>query len=73
MRLMTSSNCVLALTKSSCCCGEELVALLGFLVFLDGHQIDRAHFVEPLLQRVDLLRHRRPIRALRRWRPFPPA
>ena len=38
------------------------MALLGFLVFLDGHQVHRAHFVEPLLQRLDLLRHGVPIR-----------
>ena len=48
---------------------EELVALLGFLVFLDGHQVHRPHFVDALLQRLDLLRHRRP----NRWpRPLPP-
>ena len=38
------------------------MALLGFLVFLDGHQVHRADFVEPLLQRLDLLRHGVPIR-----------
>ena len=29
---------------------EELVALLGFLVFLDGHQVHRPHLVDALLQ-----------------------
>ena len=31
--------------------GQELMALLGFLVFLDGHQVHRAHFVDARLQR----------------------
>ena len=51
---------------------EELIALLGFLVFLDGDQIHRAHFVEALLQRVDLFGNRVPIRSRARWRPFLP-
>ena len=58
MRLMTSSNCALALTKSSCCLLRKLIALLGFLVFLDRHQIHRPHFIDALLQRCDLLAQR---------------
>ncbi len=41
---------------------EELVALLGFLVFLDGHQVHRPHLINARLQRLDLLRHGAPIR-----------
>jgi hypothetical protein len=63
MRLMTSSNCALALTRSSCCFGQKLMALLGLLVFLNGHEVDRADFIEPFLQRLDLLRDGVPIRA----------
>ena len=62
MRLMTSSNCALAWTRSSCCLRQKLIALLGFLVFLDGHQVHRADFVEPFLQGFDLLRDGVPIR-----------
>ena len=40
---------------------QELVALLGFLVFLDGHQVHRPHLVDALLQRLDLLRHGGPV------------
>ena len=36
---------------------EELVALFGLLVFLDGHEIYRADFIQPLLHRLHLLRH----------------
>ena len=41
--------------------GKELVALLGLLVFLDGHQIDRPHLVNLLLQNFHLLLHGIPI------------
>jgi hypothetical protein len=33
---------------------QELITLFGFLVFLDGDQIDRPHFIQSLLQRFDL-------------------
>ena len=52
---------------------EELVALLGFFVFLDGHQVHRPHLVDALLQRFDLLGDGRPNPWPRRPRPFPPA
>ena len=52
---------------------EELVALLGLLVFLDGHQVHRPHLVDALLQRLDLLRHGVPIGRRAARRPFPPA
>ena len=42
--------------------GQKLITLLGFLVFLDGHEIHRADFVEPLLQGLNLLRDGVPIR-----------
>jgi hypothetical protein len=44
IRLITSSNWSFALTRSSCCGAEEVETLLGLLVFLDGHQVDRARF-----------------------------
>ena len=40
---------------------EELVALLGLLVFLDGHQVHRPHLVNALLQVLDLPGDGRPI------------
>ena len=63
MRLMTSSNCALACDQVVVLLGQELMALLGFLVFLDGHEVHRADLVEALLQRLDLLRDGVPIRA----------
>ena len=72
MRLMTSSSCALAWTRSSCCLAQELVALLGFLVFLDGHEVDGAHFVDARLQGFDLLGDGVPIGRRAGWRPFPP-
>jgi len=50
--------------------GEKLITLLGFLVFLDGHEVHRADFVEPLLQGLDLLRDGLPIRGRARRRHF---
>ena len=65
---MTSSNCVFGFDQIVVLRGEELVALLGFFVFLDGDEIDRPHFIDPLLQRADLFADRVPIgrRAVRR-------
>ena len=40
---------------------QELVALLQLGVFLDGHEIDRAHGAEALTQRVHLRLHLFPI------------
>ena len=40
---------------------QELVALLGLLVFLDGHQVHGPHLVNALLQALNLLRHCIPI------------
>jgi hypothetical protein len=42
---------------------EELMALLGFLVFLNGHEIHRPHFVNLGLQAFHLLRDGVPVRA----------
>ena len=50
--------------------GQKLITLLGLLVFLDGHQVHRADFIEPLLQRLDLLRDGIPIRGRARRRHF---
>ena len=33
---------------------QEFVALLGFFVFFDGHQVDRAHLIDAPLQSADL-------------------
>jgi len=52
---MTSSSCVLALDQVVVLLRQERMALLGLLVFLDGDEIHRADFVEPFLQRLDLL------------------
>ena len=41
---------------------QELVALLGFLVFLDSDEVHRPHLVDALLQRLDLLGDGSPIR-----------
>ena len=70
MRLMTSSNCVLAWTKIVVLFAEELVALLRLFVFLDGDEVDRPHFIQALLQRLDLLRDRGPVRRAARRRHF---
>ncbi len=70
MRLMTSSNCGLGVDQIVVLLRQELMPLLGLLVFLDGDEIHRAHFVQLLLQRLDLLRDGVPIRAPRRSRPF---
>jgi len=40
---------------------QELMALLGLLVFLNGHQVDRADLVQPPLQGGNLFRDRRPV------------
>ena len=42
---------------------EEGVALLCLLVLVDGHEVDRAHVVEPLLHGVDLFRRHLPVGA----------
>ena len=73
MRLMTSSNCVLGLHQVVVLFAEELVALLGFLVFLDGHQVHRPHLVQPLLQRAPPGRPPRSSPWSPRRRPSPPA
>ena len=53
--------------------GQELIALLGLLVFLDGHQIHRADFVEPLSATPRPAAPRRSNPWPRRSPPFPPA
>ena len=41
--------------------GQKLVALFGLLVFVDGDEVDRPHFVDAFLQDGHLLRHGIPV------------
>ena len=57
---MISSSCDLP-GQGRHIAGQELVALLGFLVFLNGDEVHGTDLIQPLLQRLDLQLNGRPV------------